>query len=614
MLAERGFVALHGEAQRISNRRETMKGRTVGIDLGTSNSVVSAVIDGEAVVIPDREGRTIQPSVVSFLPDGRTVVGRAAKSRMVIDPGNTIYSIKRLVGRPFYSTEAKMAASKYAYPIVKGDDDNPRVVVRNRQFSPEEVQAIILRHMKGIAEEYLGEPVSRAVITVPANFNEAQRRATRQAGQLAGLEVQRILNEPTAAALAYGFDQNRRERIAVYDFGGGTFDVTILELRDNVFEVLSTAGDTFLGGDDFDLAIVSIVVDQFRQRFQFDLTKDIAAMQRLKGLSERMKIELSTVGATSTPIKQLLPGATSPVEFEFGITREQFDSLTRDIIQRTFLVCDEALQLAKLTSAEVDRLVLVGGSTRVPAVREMVRHYFFKEPSLDINPDEVVAVGAAIYAHGIDEANAPAVNTGLPSIGGPIGGGAPGPYIAGATVSGSLAAIMGPPPTPGSALPGMSATLPGQPDPFADGPAPRRAAGMPLLVDVTPAALGIETVNGIMETVIGRNVSIPARMKRAFNTSRDFQDTVRINIYEGSARQVADNRKLGELLLSGVRPAPRGEVQVEVVFEINTDGMLQVTARDRSTGQIAQTRLNVAGVGDMGEMDNLIANLPAASN
>lgn len=583
-----------------------MKGRTVGIDLGTSNSVVSTVIDGEAVVIPDKEGRTVQPSVVSFLPDGRSVVGRAAKSRMVIDPGNTIYSIKRLVGRPYFANETRIAIQKYAYPIVKGDDDNPRVVVRNRQYSPEEVQAIILRHMKTIAEEYLGETVSRAVITVPANFNEAQRRATRAAGQIAGLEVLRILNEPTAAALAYGFEQNRRERIAVYDFGGGTFDVTVLELRDNVFEVLSTAGDTFLGGDDVDLAIVSVVVEEFKRRFNFDLTRDIAAMQRLKGLSERMKIELTDSDRTSTSIKQLLPGAAAPVEFEFSITRPQLEGLMRDIVQRTFIVCDEALQLAKVTSAEVDRLVLVGGSTRVPLVREMVKHYFFKDLSTDINPDEVVAVGAAIYAHGLDAAAAPSTNAGLPAAGPPA---VPAGPVGGAATLGGGA----PPPFTGAPnLPGQALRLS---DGFAtvSSPAPRTAA--PLLVDVTPAALGIETVNGIMEIIIERNVSIPARLKRTFTTSRDQQDSVRLNIFEGSARQVSDNRKLGELVMSGIRPAARGEVTVEVVFEVNTDGILNVVARDKSTGQIQQTRLNVAGVASMEDIqqftDNLVSSLPS---
>ncbi len=587
-----------------------MKGRTVGIDLGTSNSVVCAVIDGEAVVIPDREGRTIQPSVVSFLPDGRTVVGRAAKSRMVIDPTSTVYSIKRLIGRPFYAPETRLACESYAYAIMRGEDDNPRVTIRNQQFSPEEIEAIILRHMKSIAEEYLGEPVTHAVITVPANFNEAQRRATRQAGQLAGLEVLRILNEPTAAALAYGFEQDRRERIAVYDFGGGTFDVTILELRDNVFEVLSTAGDTFLGGDDFDLALVSEVVAEFQRRHGFDLTRDVPAMQRLKSLAERVKIELSDADSARLAIKQLLPGAAAPVEFEVTFTRQQFVELTREIVQRTFVVCDEALQLARLTSAEADRLVLVGGSTRVPAVRDAVQHYFFKDVTAELNPDEVVAVGAAIYAHGLEGAQAPGVAPGLPA--------AHGRFTGSATISGSLAAIGAPTASsmPPGSLPGAPVTLPaGAPmgDPFANYDAAQARRGTPLLVDVTPNALGIETVNGMMEVIIDRNVSIPSRVSRVFSTSRDFQDTVRINIYEGSSRYVSENVLLGELLLTEIQPAQRGDIQIEVTFEINADGMLNVMARDRSTGHIQQTRLNVAGVGAEGNLAQRAADLPAAS-
>jgi molecular chaperone DnaK len=377
-------------------------GRAVGIDLGTSNSVVAAVIDGEAIVIADRQGQTIHPSVVSWLPDGRTLVGTAAKARMSSDPDHTVYSVKRLVGRPSRSEEVKVAQRKYAYRIVADGDEAPRVQVQDRNFTVEEVQALILRHMKRVAEEYLGEPVTRAVITVPANFNEAQRRATRMAGSLAGLEVLRILNEPTAAALAYGYEQDLRERIAVYDLGGGTFDVTILELRDNVLEVLSTAGDTFLGGDDFDMRLTDLLAQEFEKATGIALSQDQTAMQRLKSTSEQVKIQLSEALEAQATITHRVPQQPQPVQATVTITRQAFNRACQQLVQKSFLVCDEALKLAEITSAEVDRLVLVGGATRIPMVREMVEQYFFKKPLLDINPDEVVAVGAAIYAFGLD--------------------------------------------------------------------------------------------------------------------------------------------------------------------------------------------------------------------
>lgn len=638
-----------------------MAGRAIGIDLGTSNSVASVVVDGEAIVIPDADGVMLQPSVVSFLPDGRTVVGRKAKSLMVIDPGHTVYSIKRLVGRPFYAPEISLALRKYAYAITRGEDDNPRVAVRNQLYTADEVQAIILRHLKKIAEDYLGEPVTSAVITVPANFNEAQRRATRNAGELAGLNVLRILNEPTAAALAYGHEQRRRERIAVYDFGGGTFDVTVLELRDNVFEVLSTAGDTFLGGDDFDLRIAGILADAFRNTYNVDLSHDRAAQQRMKSIAERMKIELTDADVATGHLKQPIPGQDGPVDFEFSLTREQFNQSCLQIVQKTFLVCDEALKLANLTSAEVDRLVLVGGSTRVPIVRDMVREYFFKEPMIDINPDEVVAVGAAIYAYGLEEQNAPAQPPPPPprrAVPPPTPGAArtaamgavppppPGTRPSGAvppppgTALGRLKLV--PPPTPMMGRPAPPATMamgaigapPGldedadfvmevddsnasldlgdshlpvsidedaQPfeapaDDYA-APQPVRVAphAMPLLIDVTSQSLGIETLGGHMDIIVRRNTTIPTRASRAFATSRDNQDTVIIQIFEGDSARVDQNRKLGELTLLDLPQAPRGDVRIDVAFEINADGMLHVIARDRSTGRIQQTRLNVAG-------------------
>ena len=571
-----------------------MNGRVVGIDLGTSNSVVCAVVDGEAIVIPDADGNKIQPSVVSFLPDGRTIVGRQAKSRMAIDPLNTIYSAKRLIGRPFYAPEINLAISKYAYQIVKGSDGNPKIFLRGRHYSIEEVQAIVLRHMKRIAESFLGEAVTHAVITVPANFNEPQRQSTKIAGELAGLEVLRILNEPTAAALAYGYDQQLRERIAVYDLGGGTFDITVLELRDNVFEVLSTAGDTFLGGDDFDHRIAQLIVDRFEQEFSYDMSSAPGAMQRLKAVSERIKTTLSDDVSASAMVKQMVPGTGTPSTLDFTLSRPQFDEASMDIVQQTFVVCDEALKLAKLTSAEVDRLVLVGGATRMPLVRDMVENYFFKQPLTSINPDEIVAVGAAIYAYGLDEADL--TNADLPSLdsadfqfaaddnSGPFPG---PPTLNSGNPSGSFLT---------GGFSGMQGSV----------------GGAPLLIDVTPHALGVETVGGFMDTIIQRNSSIPSRNTRTFATASDDQDSVRLNIVEGESRYAEENRILGELVLLDIRPAKRGTVKIDVSFEIDPDGILKVTARDTGTNKVQHVRLDLAGSLKRDQYPTSVDNLPAS--
>ena len=567
-----------------------MNGRVVGIDLGTSNSVVCAVVDGEAIVIPDGEGEKIQPSVVSFLPDGRTIVGRQAKSRMAIDPLNTIYSAKRLIGRPFYAPEINLAISKYAYQIVKGSDENPKIFLRGRHYSIEEVQAIILRQMKRIAENYLGEAVTRAVITVPANFNEPQRQSTKIAGELAGLEVLRILNEPTAAALAYGYDQQLRERIAVYDLGGGTFDITVLELRDNVFEVLATAGDTFLGGDDFDHRIAQLIVDRFSEQFNYDMSSAPGAMQRLKAVSERIKTTLSDEMSASATVKQMVPGTGAPSTLNFTLARHQFDEASMDIVQQTFVVCDEALKLAKLTSAEIDRLVLVGGSTRMPLVRDMVENYFFKQPLTTINPDEIVAVGAAIYAFGLEETDLSTAH--IPSL-----DSADFEVINDGQSGGHPSAGPGTP--SGSFLTGGFAGM-------------QSVGGAPLLIDVTPHALGVETVGGFMDTIIHRNSSIPSRNTRTFATANDNQETVRLNILEGESRHANDNRILGELVLFDIRRAKRGLVKIDVSFEIDPDGILKVTARDTTTNKVQHVRVNMAGSLARDEYSSAADNLPAS--
>ncbi len=686
-----------------------MSGRAVGIDLGTSNSVVAAVIDGEAIVISDKDGRTIQPSVVSWLPDGRTLVGHAAKVRMTADPQNTVYSVKRLVGRPYYAQEVKVAADKYAYTIAKGDDGNPRVRVQSREYTVEEVQAVILRHMKWIAEEYLGEPVTHAVITVPANFNEAQRRATKTAGQLAGLEVLRILNEPTAAALAYGYEQQLRERIAVYDLGGGTFDVTVLELRDNVLEVLATAGDTFLGGDDFDYRVSQLLAEDFERQTGIALSSDLQAMQRLKSVAEKIKVDLTESETATATIRHTLPGQTSPTSATVTLTRAAFNRACMQLVQKSFIVCDEALKLAEFTSAEIDRLVLVGGATRMPMVRDMVEQYFFKKPLNDINPDEVVAVGAAIYAYGLEMQSAPQPSLPpqppqrVPAAAAPLGAEPPIDQAdpAGLTARGLPSAPStramspaGPPPVPPSATrkalavpppaplarialqsapatpatqimsavearsdspatpatqimsavearsdmpvatppapvlekavvpPPSVPTSPATPEVAAPVPvqslltsvadelwtdivAPPTPKAAPLLIDVIPQALGIETVGGYMDTIIPRNSRLPVRQTRAFGTAADLQETVRVNILEGSSRVAKENRPIGELVLTGIPPMPRGQAKIDVSFEINTDGMLSVTARDRDSGRLASTRLHVAG----GMSDEAVAAL-----
>ena len=515
-----------------------MAGRVIGIDLGTSNSVVTTMVGGDPIVIPSREGDRIIPSVVSFLPDGHVVVGQKAKNRRLIDPLNTVYSVKRLIGRPWWAAEVKEFMAHYPFRIEKGEDDNPKIIAHGRRYAVEEVQALILRKLKKDAEAYLGEAVDEAVITVPANFNEAQRYATKVAGELSGLNVLRILNEPTAAALAYGYGQGRRETVAVYDFGGGTFDITILELRNSVFEVMATAGNTYLGGDDFDDRLVRHMVTKFRDDHGYDLSSELVAIQRLKAVAERLKCELTEREVVEVSLKEMIPGSSDPVEFHFSIDRGGFDDLSRDIVEMTFAVCDEALRLAGVTASQVDHLVLVGGTTRVPLVRRMVEGYFARRPEANVDVHEVVSIGAAIHAGSLSD------------------------QFYGQTVTGGNGA--------------------GRPE-------------TALLIDVTPHALGVETVGEIHDVVIERNSNIPVERTRRFTTSADDQSVVRLQIFEGESRHTGDNYKLGELVLEGLRPAPRGEVEIDVTFHINTDGMLEVTAVDPETSQRQHCQLNIAG-------------------
>ena len=527
-----------------------MDDRVVGIDLGTSNSVISTIINGEPVVIADADEETIHPSIVSFLPDGSVLVGKRAKKKMRTDPAHTIYSAKRLVGRPFFAREITIASQSYAYEVVRGEDDNPRIQIYDRILSIEEVQAMVLRHLRKLAEDYLGEPVTKAVITVPANFSESQRLATKNAGEIAGLEVLRILNEPTAAALAYGYKQSIREQIAVYDLGGGTFDITLLELRDNVFEVLSTAGNTFLGGDDFDDQIVYKMLSTLKKKYEIDLSKNNNQRQRLRSYAEELKITLTDNEKASIMLKIPQPGSSSPLEIPFSITRSTFNTLGSRIVQSTFLVCDEALKLARLNSDQIDRLVLVGGATKIPLVRTMVEKYFFKKPLRDINPDEVVSVGAAIYAHSLSGANNRNIERSVTEL---------------------------------------------EAEDLID--------DEPLLIDVTSRGLSIATVGGFTEMIIPRNMSVPTRSSKQFTNSYDGQTQVRLRVFEGDTNREEESRLLGELYLLDLPASDRGSLQLEVTFQINADGMVEVSAKDLKTQIEQKVRLNVSGELDSEEKE-----------
>jgi len=566
--------------------------RVVGIDLGTTTSVVSVVEGERSIVIPDQDGVKIQPSVVSFTQDGEVLVGTRAKKRLAVDPVNTIYSGKRLIGRNFYSREVKVASGSCTYRIVKGPNANPMVVAHGNEYAIPEVSGFVLRHMKQVAEDFLGSHISKAVITVPANFSDAQRQATKLAGKIAGLDVARVINEPTAAALAYGFGKGLEARVAVYDFGGGTFDISILEIRDTVFQVLSTAGDTYLGGDDFDNRLVNYMVMAFMQRHDFEITSDVVAMQRLKAIAEKVKIELSYKSKVAVQVQELVRGPKGPVDLSFSITRDGFNEKCKDIVSRTMAVCDQALSDASLTTDKIDKVILVGGSSKIPLVRDMVDKYFRTEIVADVNPDEVVAVGAAIQGAALeqeyagDEPNKPSGETQdfpAPRAGTP--GTAPMHQI---------------PVDPMDAAPTLVREKPKEPTapmtrmPVADEDVtvPVRPV-MPVLLDVTPQSLGIETVGGYYDVIIHRNTTVPVEQRRLFTTSVDGQTSVRVQVGQGESNVAEENLKLGELELYGLRPAARGEVCIAVTFEIDTDGIVNVTAQDEETGAAQSVRLKV---------------------
>ncbi|MFH1807906.1 MAG: molecular chaperone DnaK [Pseudomonadota bacterium] len=497
---------------------------TMGIDLGTSNSCVAIVEEGQPTVVANEWGEFIHASVISFLEDGTVLVGNDAKRQMVANYDNTVFSAKRLIGRFFFSEEVKKALALVPYHIVEGPNNSVRIAVREQVYSLPELSALILKEMRAIVEGHVGKRVRKAVVTVPAYFNDNQRQATKDSGRIAGLEVMRILNEPTAAALAYGFGQNIAQNVVVYDLGGGTFDVSILEIGADVFEVISTAGDTYLGGDDFDERIVMWLCDQFQQAFQVDLRQDRYALAKIKEAAERAKIELSEAETAHIHVPLVFTDAEGfSYDLEADLPRTQFNQMVMDMVQRTFKVCDEALQSARLTANDIDGVILVGGPTRLPVVRNSVRHYFQREPNAEIDPDVVVALGAAIQANALlDE--------------------------------------------------GTST----------------------FLLDVTPLTLRLGTVGGYSESIIEKNTPIPIDRTRTFTTARDNQDRVVIKIFQGESRRTDECTLLGQFEFSGLRRAARGLVKIEVTFEIDTDGIVNVSARDVDTGQEASTTISLS--------------------
>jgi molecular chaperone DnaK len=484
--------------------------KIIGIDLGTTNSVVAVMEGGQPVVIPNQEGGRTTPSVVGFAKSGERLVGQVAKRQAVTNAENTVYSIKRFMGRRFDEVSEEMKLVPYR--VVAGENNDARVDISGKKQSPPEISAMVLGKLKEAAEAYLGEKVTKAVITVPAYFNDAQRQATKDAGKIAGLEVMRIINEPTAAALAYGLDRKKNETIAVYDFGGGTFDISILEVGDGVVEVKSTNGDTHLGGDNIDQRIIDWLIQEFKRDQGVDISRDQMALQRLKEAAERAKIELSTLLETEINLPFLTADASGPKHLAIKLTRARFEQMVADILDRSTEPCKKALADAGVQPAQIDEVVLVGGTTRIPRVQEMVRNLFGKEPNRSVNPDEVVAVGAAVQ---------------------------------GGVLGGEVKDV--------------------------------------LLLDVTPLSLGIETLGGVFTKLIERNTTIPTRKSEVFSTAADSQTSVEIKVYQGERAMARDNRMLGVFQLIGLPPAPRGIPQIEVTFDIDANGILNVTAKDKAT-------------------------------
>jgi len=496
--------------------------KIIGIDLGTTNSCVAVMEGNEPVVIANSEGKRTTPSIVAFAENGERKVGEPAKRQAITNPTKTISSIKRFMGSSF--AEVSKEISRMPYKVVKGDNNTPRVEIDDRKYTPQEISAMILQKMKKTAEDFLGQEVTEAVITVPAYFNDAQRQATKEAGEIAGLTVKRIINEPTAAALAYGLDKAHKDmKIVVFDCGGGTHDVSVLELGDGVFEVKSTDGDTHLGGDDFDHIIIEWLAEEFKNENGMDLHQDPMALQRLKEAAEKAKIELSSTTSTEINLPYITADATGPKHLVRTLTRAKFEQLASDLIKRTIDPCKSALKNAGLKTSDIDEIILVGGSTRIPAIQDAVKAFFGKEPSKGVNPDEVVAIGAAIQ---------------------------------GGVLTGEVKDV--------------------------------------LLLDVTPLSLGIETMGGVMTKLIEANTTIPSKKAETFSTAADNQPSVEIHILQGERPMAAQNRTIGRFILDGIPPAPRGVPQVEVAFDIDANGILHVSAKDKATGKEQKIRIEAS--------------------
>ena len=514
-------------------------GKVIGIDLGTTNSCVAIMEGGDATVIPNSDGARTTPSVVAFTKSGERLVGGAAKRQAITNPKNTVFSIKRFMGRRY--DEVARESEEVPFEVARGENDTARVDIDGKHYSPPEISAMILQKMRQTVEEYLGEKVTQAVITVPAYFNDSQRQATKDAGQIAGLEVLRIINEPTAASLAYGLAKEQKdEKIAVYDLGGGTFDISILELGDGVFEVKSTNGDTHLGGDDFDKRIIDWLADEFKAQQGIDLRNDPMALQRLKEAAEKAKCELSSSMQTEINLPFITADQSGPKHLQITLTRAKLEQLVDDLVERSIGPCRQALADAGLSAGDIDEVILVGGQTRMPKVQEMVRNVFGKEPHKGVNPDEVVALGAAIQ---------------------------------GGVLAGDVTDV--------------------------------------LLLDVTPLTLGIETLGGIATPLIERNTTIPTRKSQIFSTAADSQTTVEVHVLQGERKMALDNRTLGRFHLDGIPPAPRGMPQIEVTFDIDANGILNVSAKDKATNKEQSIRIEASSGLSESEVDRMVKDAKA---